>query len=155
MLCFYLFEERFSTVPSHKLPLSRNGSERFRGKMFLGTAIRNYLERFRNGSWIAAWNLGTVKNGSGASSWYSIFPGLLPSLFAKIICIELHKGPSKGVSNIMANHESSGILQECKNKYLFNIGKSQLTFASLCEHVSLFAGLPFNLISAELAYARK
>ena len=33
------------------------------------------------------------------------------------------------------NHEV--YLQKCKNKYPFNMGKSQLTSASLCEHVSL------------------
>ena len=103
--------------------------------MFLGT-IRNYLERFRNGSWIAAWNLGTVKNGSVASSWYSIFLDCFHLCLQRSFAYNFTKVLQKvcPVSWQIMNHQV--YLQKCKKKYPLNMGKSQLPSASLCENVS-------------------
>ena len=101
--------------------------------MFLGT-IRNYQERFRNGSWIAAWNLGTVQNGSCASSRYSLFLGCFHLVLQRWTTTGFISSlKACHASKIRTNHQSSAMWrQQFQGSILF----FSLSWANQKRHCS-------------------
>ena len=126
--------------------------------MFLGT-IRNW-KRFRNGSWIAAWNLGTVQNGSCASSRYSLFLGcfhLVLQWWTTYNWIHISSLKACHASKIRTNHQSSAMWrQQFQGSILFFSFSwaNQKRHCSSNSHRSNILSLSIRILSAELAWNR-